>query len=647
MSVKDQMIVLETDVQEISVHLEKIAKDAQGDFARTSEGVANSQRILTARFENQKAALGEKLLPVQKQLLEVGGDLVEILGEFVPVLEAGGRGAAALTEFLVENRKVIVSLVTAYAAYRAGIKGVEYAKKIIELGRYLAGLVALTGATTAETVALAKNSAAQSANATARTANAAAAGKATGGRLAAALTKSLGSPVGSAILKKLFLPAAVAAAGFAVGKLLGSSIAEAQESRRQAALDSLEKPYREILRSTFEQVRASRTLADTEEARAEIARELLRLKEHEAKLTDEAELATLRHTRAVLEQRSAAADIQRERGLALDREREILAEKKRQIEADRTQLRFAEARRQRAEKQLALQRQINDARQERITGLRRESIAAQRATLPDESQLAIFQRQLTRVYQSAQKNAGDGGETPLETPTDLFNRAEKAQADGDLLKAERLLTRLREVQELNLKIKSLQDSIASSAEAELATRQALADETARQQKELADQEKTRKTALRNEAEQITILRLQAAGRDAEAQALQEEIRLRREATRLAEETGLTEENALRILREKHRLQKAGQTVNGRPAGLDNRFDEEGKRKLARDGRRKKIVLIRRDAQGRRIDSAASSNLTASRRAKAQTKHPLLAKQEELVGLTERLVERFENLTTSS
>lgn len=37
---------------------------AQGDFARTSDGVANQQRILAAQFDNLKASIGTKLLPV-------------------------------------------------------------------------------------------------------------------------------------------------------------------------------------------------------------------------------------------------------------------------------------------------------------------------------------------------------------------------------------------------------------------------------------------------------------------------------------------------------------------------------------------------------------------------------------------------------
>ena len=42
----------------------KQTKDAQGDFARTSDGLANQQRILKAQFEDTSAAIGQKLLPM-------------------------------------------------------------------------------------------------------------------------------------------------------------------------------------------------------------------------------------------------------------------------------------------------------------------------------------------------------------------------------------------------------------------------------------------------------------------------------------------------------------------------------------------------------------------------------------------------------
>lgn len=50
--------------------------DAQGDFARTSDGLANQQRILAAQVENLQAKLGELLLPVFKRVVQYINDNV-------------------------------------------------------------------------------------------------------------------------------------------------------------------------------------------------------------------------------------------------------------------------------------------------------------------------------------------------------------------------------------------------------------------------------------------------------------------------------------------------------------------------------------------------------------------------------------------
>ena len=63
-------------------------KDAQGDFARTADGMANSQRILTARLEEAKIVLGTALLPIALQVVNLFND------KFLPVIErlAGSFG---------------------------------------------------------------------------------------------------------------------------------------------------------------------------------------------------------------------------------------------------------------------------------------------------------------------------------------------------------------------------------------------------------------------------------------------------------------------------------------------------------------------------------------------------------------------------
>lgn len=52
---------------------------AQGDFARTADGIANRQRTLAAEFENLRAALGEALLPAFETILEIIPSVVDAL----------------------------------------------------------------------------------------------------------------------------------------------------------------------------------------------------------------------------------------------------------------------------------------------------------------------------------------------------------------------------------------------------------------------------------------------------------------------------------------------------------------------------------------------------------------------------------------
>lgn len=52
-------------------------KNAQGDFARTSDGAANKQRILLATFKDLGAELGQKLLPIGQKILDFVGELFD------------------------------------------------------------------------------------------------------------------------------------------------------------------------------------------------------------------------------------------------------------------------------------------------------------------------------------------------------------------------------------------------------------------------------------------------------------------------------------------------------------------------------------------------------------------------------------------
>jgi hypothetical protein len=68
--------------------------DAQGDFERTSDGLANQQRILSAQLENVQIKIGEALLPAFTKLVKFVNDfVVPALDKFISSL-TGGKGVS-------------------------------------------------------------------------------------------------------------------------------------------------------------------------------------------------------------------------------------------------------------------------------------------------------------------------------------------------------------------------------------------------------------------------------------------------------------------------------------------------------------------------------------------------------------------------
>ncbi len=64
-------------------YLMQVTADAQGDFARTSDGYANQQRILATTQEELAAAIGEMFLPVALEATKALNSLVGSLGDAV------------------------------------------------------------------------------------------------------------------------------------------------------------------------------------------------------------------------------------------------------------------------------------------------------------------------------------------------------------------------------------------------------------------------------------------------------------------------------------------------------------------------------------------------------------------------------------
>jgi hypothetical protein len=117
----------------------KQTSTAQGDFARTSDGLANQQRIAAAQTENMKAQLGQALLPVIQSV-------VQILNQYlIPALTVLADFLAANSGWLVPLVAAITAVVVAYKAWtiaQAALNVVMSANPILLVVVAIAALVA-------------------------------------------------------------------------------------------------------------------------------------------------------------------------------------------------------------------------------------------------------------------------------------------------------------------------------------------------------------------------------------------------------------------------------------------------------------------------------------------------------------------------
>ena len=85
-------------------------KDAQGDFQRTADGVANSSRSVSARFTDLKSVIGASLLPVVKQLLNFAGLLITgFLAIPGPVKVFIATFAGLVTTFILVKKAILAT----------------------------------------------------------------------------------------------------------------------------------------------------------------------------------------------------------------------------------------------------------------------------------------------------------------------------------------------------------------------------------------------------------------------------------------------------------------------------------------------------------------------------------------------------------
>lgn len=123
---------------------------ATGDFARTSTGAANQQRILQAKFEDSAAAVGKSLLPAYQTLLTV------LTGQLLPGIVSIIERIKAIVGWFQEHAAVTWTLVGVLGSL-AVIYGVTSAALAIQAG----GLIAYLSLTNAVKVATAAWTAAQ------------------------------------------------------------------------------------------------------------------------------------------------------------------------------------------------------------------------------------------------------------------------------------------------------------------------------------------------------------------------------------------------------------------------------------------------------------------------------------------------------
>jgi hypothetical protein len=107
-------------------------KDAQGDFARTSEGLANTQRILQAAVEDAKAEIGEGLVDaIESVSRAMGGSkgmagIVQDTGRDVGNLT---RGIGILIGEMAKLRGETTQITKETEKYKEGVFGLQYTQR--------------------------------------------------------------------------------------------------------------------------------------------------------------------------------------------------------------------------------------------------------------------------------------------------------------------------------------------------------------------------------------------------------------------------------------------------------------------------------------------------------------------------------------
>ena len=122
--------------------------DAQGDFANTSDSLANQQRILQLEVQTLAAEIGQDLMPIAQEVLSIARDGIQWITENKDALE-GLAGAAGVAATAYGVWRATLKAEELYDKAAAGIKGITAAINGAEAAGGLTS--ALSGAGTAVT----------------------------------------------------------------------------------------------------------------------------------------------------------------------------------------------------------------------------------------------------------------------------------------------------------------------------------------------------------------------------------------------------------------------------------------------------------------------------------------------------------------
>jgi hypothetical protein len=162
MGIADGTAALTPQQKVLAAQAEILAQtsDAQGDYSRTSDSLANQQRTLTAEFENLKVGIGQGVLPMMSSLVGGASDVLGKFSELSPETQnlLGKLGGIVVTGGLVVGALSLVAGKVLEARDRFTTLGTDGTRSMNNVGKAAAGLTTIiAGIAIAEAIGAASN----------------------------------------------------------------------------------------------------------------------------------------------------------------------------------------------------------------------------------------------------------------------------------------------------------------------------------------------------------------------------------------------------------------------------------------------------------------------------------------------------------